>query len=241
MKKLMILTVLLLALLALTANAESKIKFGVKAGLGMANLSGDGWDVASEGIGTEIDNKFKMGFGVGVMVQIPLGEGGLLLQPEAMYVMKGAKLEFPEAEAEGFDITAKAKIDYIEVPILVKYAFPTEGNIAPSIFAGPAVAFNIGSKFESEGADADELESGDIYNQKSIDFGIMFGGGLEFKVGEKSKLAIDLRYTMGLTTAYDDVSLNEDVPDDELILTDDDGAALELKNSNIQVTVGLLF
>ena len=244
MKKVWLLVALMVALVAMSASAQSPIKFGIKAGLGMANVSGDGWDVASADL-TDIDNKYKVGFGFGVMAQIPLGESGLMLQPEAMYVMKGSKLEFVGEEAAEYDIEAKMKIDYIEIPVLIKYSFPTSGKIAPALFAGPAVAFNVSSKFETEGADAealaDEIPSGDIYNQKSIDFGIVFGGGIDFNLGERNKLVLDVRYTLGLMNAYDDVAEDEEIPDGEVEMTGLEGAGLELKNSNIQFTVGFLF
>ena len=245
MKRLWIVAVLMIAVVAMSVPANAATKFGVKAGLNMAKLSGDGWDQIEGEMEMAVDSKMRLGFGFGVVMQMPLGEGGLMLQPEAWYVMKGGKMGFPEAEAEGYDVEAEIKMDYIEVPILVKYAIPTQGKIAPCLFAGPAVAMNIGAKFETTGADAEDadLGDGDIYNKKDIDFGIVFGGGVDFALGERNKLMIDVRYTLGMAELYDDVTEDDvdDASDDDVFFTDDDGNALELKNSNIQITVGILF
>jgi hypothetical protein len=231
----------LIVLLAFSANA--KTNFGIKGGLDMAKLTGDGWDDAEQGLEAQIDDKMKMGFALGFVIELPMGTGGFSLQPEFLYVMKGGEAEFPEMAAEGYDVTMTLKQDYIEVPVLIKYTVPGEGKMAPCFFAGPYAAFNIGSKVEFEGLPAeavDDAPDGDIENAKSADFGVTFGGGLNMAVGQKGKLTFDLRYTLGLTNIFDDVA--EDEYEDNLIyFTDDNNEGLAFKNSDIRLMVGFFF
>ena len=105
--------------------------FGVKAGLNMSNWTGD--DAALD---FGVDPSSKMGFGGGVFFGYSFSEL-FGIQAEALYMMKGATYE---AEFEGTTYTADAKIDYFEVPLLLKVTIPTEGKIKPAIFAGPALS-----------------------------------------------------------------------------------------------------
>jgi hypothetical protein len=239
--RLTIFTLFAILLLAITATAQ--VNFGIKAGANMAKITGDGWDTIEAFMDTPIDDKFKFGMAFGLMAEMPLGEGGFAIQPEVLYVMKGAKAEFPEAQAAGYDITMKVKQDYVEVPVLIKYNVPTEGSISPCLFAGPVVAFNAASKIEADNVPvelADEIPDGDIENNKSVDFGITFGGGVGMVVGETGRLTFDLRYTLGLTEVFDDVGMDE-YEMDKIYMADDDGSALDFKNSDIRLMVGFFF
>lgn len=236
-----VLTMIFVAVFAFSAAAQ--VHFGVKAGANMAKLTGDGWDVAEAELETQIDNKFKMGFAFGVAAEMPLGQSGLALQPEVLYVMKGAKAEFPEMVAEGYDITMEIKQDYIEVPVLIKYNVPTQGNLTPNFFAGPVAAFNVASKMEWDNLPAElsgEVEEGDIENVASVDFGVTFGGGIGLATSSGGKFILDVRYTLGLAETFDDVAA-EDYEEGKLYFTGEDDSGMEFKNNDIRVMIGFLF
>ncbi len=210
----------LVAVPALSANAQMPIKFGIKGGLDMANLTGD--DVE--------DTDMKLGFGGGLFAQFSFENMPIVIQPEVMYVMKGAK------DSEDGDY--KIKLDYIEIPVLVKYNIPMEGNMTPCIFAGPAFGINMSAKVD------DGDDSYDIYNKKSMDIGLAFGAGLDMAMGQ-GKLTFDVRYTLGLTKVLDDVEQDESVPVDEVAFVGDlDGttySAPDVKNANISFFIGYMF
>ncbi len=233
--------ILFVLLLAMAVTASAQIKFGLKAGVNLADMSGDGWDVLATLEDVTIDHKFSLGFGGGFFAQIPIGQSGLLLQPEALFVMKGSKVE-----TSGTVVTEKAKLNYIEVPVLVKYSIPMQGKVSPNLFAGPYAAFNVGAKLTFDNVPADETEDWvdmDIDNIKPIDFGITFGGGLDYAIGPKGKLTFDIRYTMGLVDAFDDVTEAEDdaLAADKVNMVDDAYKGLKLKNSDIRFMVGYAF
>jgi hypothetical protein len=229
---------LVVLLLAVTASAESQIKFGIKAGAVMANMSGDGWDTVEEMISGSIEKKSLMGMAGGLFVEYPLGTSGVSLQPEFLYVMKGAK---GETTVGDITFTRKLKNDYIEVPVLVKYNFTSAGKASPFMFVGPVAAFNIASKIQDKNPPDDpDFGDFDVDNAKSLDFGLTIGGGLGLAIGQSGKLTFDLRYTIGLGDVFEDGDVTVD-DSGKINLVDAEGKALDFKNSDFRLMVGFQF
>lgn len=205
-----VLAVLGVAMLAGTAAAQTGlVGKGFKAGLAMSTFTGD-------------DNKMddlspdsRMGLGFGGFLTFGLGPN-FALQPEVLYMMKGAKYE------EG-DAKLTYKLNYLDIPVLFKYRFPTAGNTRPNLFAGPVLGFKMSADATYE-EDGDE-ETEDVSDMlKSTDFGLTIGGGLDFAMASTT-ITFDVRYTMGMS----------DIPDDP------DADDVSLKNAGWLVTVGLGF
>jgi hypothetical protein len=175
------LAVLLLTASASTASAQG---FGVTAGVNMADISGDDID------GSDVDS--RTGFVGGVFYEFKAGSS-LSIVPEVLYSMKGGKNAL-----FGDDVTWAN--DFIQVPVLVKYAFGTSST-KPFIFAGPAIAFNINCKFSDPDVDVscDDLFGSDFVS--STDFSGILGAGVQWNA-----LDINLRYDMGFTDVLEDVS-----------------------------------
>lgn len=175
------------AVVALAAGAgtaradEPRVELGIRAGLNLASVHGD--DVSIEGVSPENRVALSGGLFAGIRVA-----PSVLVQPEVLYTQKGARYEVAGEEAV-------IKLDYVEVPVLLKGRFGS-GSARPSIFAGPAVAFKVSGKTEFQG------EEEDAEDVKSTDFGIVFGAGLDLVVGSGA-FTIDARYTLGLTTFVD--------------------------------------
>ncbi len=187
MKKLAIILVLLLA----TSAFAQGLSFGVKGGVNYATLSGD--DVE--------DAEWKLGFAAGAVAAFDVMDM-LVIQPEVLYSMKGA-----ESEGESFDLT------YIDIPVLLKYAIPMEGMVAPNLFVGPLLGILLSADAAGE----------DVKDQlKSMDYGVVFGAGVDFDLGT-GKVTIDARYNLGLASI------------------DDSGADWDIKNSGMSAYVGYLF
>jgi hypothetical protein len=165
----------------------AQMQAGLKAGLNIANLSGD--DV--EG------SDSKTGFAGGAFFTYQLSSM-FAIQPEVYYSMKGAtdKMDF-----NGATVDLTYTLDYIEIPVLFKLLIPLQGsNIKPSIFAGPSLGINTTAKIKAEYQGESEEE--DIEDVKSTDFGLQFGGGIGFPIG-KGELGVDIRYILGLSTIDD--------------------------------------
>ncbi len=202
MKRVLLTTTILLLVLAFTVFAaepapeggKGLIGYGLKAGLQLANLSGSGVDSI---FGAGVSKSMKIGFGGGAFLTYGFSPM-FAIQPEIMYVMKGAK--FSEGGA-----TAKVKTDYLQVPVLLKLSPQTQGKIKPYFFAGPFVGILLSAK-ATDGGSVDIKD-----NLKSTEFGVSFGAGVGFPM-TKGAITVDGRYDLGLSK----VAKSDKVSDDNI-------------------------
>ena len=172
--------VVFFAICGTTLQAQTKRTSGFKGGLSFANWYGS--DVS----GTDS----KIGLAAGTFYNVQPSDK-ISIQTELLYVVKGFK-------AEDLGIEVKTKLEYIEFPFLIKWMFPTDGNVKPNLFLGAAPAINISAKTEiAIGNSKVEVDIKDFI--KGFDFGLVFGGGFDFAVSN-SFITIDVRYTLGLTS-----------------------------------------
>ncbi len=199
MRKTLCLVLMLVAIVLFWASPlwAENMMFGVKGGLGLANLSG----------GDVYNNSIKYGGTGGVFMRYTLSDI-LAVQPEALFAMKGAKYE-----AEG--LKSQEKVNYIEVPVLVRATMPNESKVKPSVFLGPAIGILLSNKITN----GEEIDIKD--DTKSIDIGVVAGAGVEY-VLENGCVLLDARYEMGLS------SIMKKVGDEQR----------EVKNSVISIMVG---
>jgi len=174
-------TTVMFGLVILTIGAQAAMcggaSVGLSAGLNIATINESDYDYDS-----------RLGGYFGGFVEQPITPI-FSIQPELMFTMKGAKT----AESD-MDITFK--LNYWEIPVLLRANIPTDVGIDPFLVAGPSIAFNVTSKMES---DSEEEVIPDI---KGTDFGLIFGGGVGFPVGDYV-MSVVARYEMGLTS-FDD-------------------------------------
>jgi len=173
-------TLSIIAVLAFGFTNAQETKFGVKAGLNIANLGGDMEDAKS-----------LVGFHVGGFAEFKLSEK-FAIQPELLYSAQGAKGEYSE---EGESIELTQNLGYLNIPVMAKF-YVAEGF---SLEAGPQIGFllNAKEKGEYEGVSL-EVDNKDEF--KSIDFGVNFGAGYDFT----ENLSAGLRYNLGLSNVYED-------------------------------------
>ncbi len=168
--------------------------------------------------------KTRTGFNVGGVLSIQ-SSGPFALRLGAAYTKKGADLETGVP-----DVTGGIELTYVEVPVLATIIFPTgpASKVAPLIFAGPVIGIETGCKVKAEGLGVSASVDGDAGGTediptKSVDVGVMFGGGLQFDTGPAS-IVLEVAYTLGLVNI-----------DDTPMTTD------EIKNRNLSFSVGLMF
>jgi opacity protein-like surface antigen len=131
------------------ANAQ-EVKFGVKAGLNLADWSGDNAD--------GIDS--RVAFHVGGLAEIKLSDK-FALQPELLYSSQGGK-------ADG----GTYNVDYINIPVMAKFYVVDKFSIE----AGPQVGFLVSAKAKPDSGDDVDIKD----ELKSTDFGANFGLGYNF-------------------------------------------------------------
>jgi hypothetical protein len=199
------LCIAVIALLGFGTLTAQGVRFGVKTGI---NLSKVKVDV----IGNS-DTRF--GFNLGVFTEIDLSDK-FILQPELLLSTQGGEFETSE---DGNREAATLKINYLNIPLMVKYA--VSDKIALEF--GPQVGFLLSAKRESEitsnGTTVSEnVDINEFY--KSIDYGLNFG--TSFNVVENIMIAA--RYNIGLSNIFEA-----------------EGDDIEVKNRVFSVSVGYRF
>ena len=196
-------TVAFLAILVAPGIAQTKLTLGFKGGLNIANISHEHID----------DTDYRTGVGFGAYLSFDISPT-VSIQPELLYMQKGGKAKDIPAifEVEGYllpqegSIDIEAKVNYLEIPVLVKFMVPTQSATQPFFFGGPALAIKLSAENEIDwrvvGLSGSEAEDADD-DMKSTDFGFVRGGGVDFPVGQ-GFLGIEGRYTYGLVTVDSD-------------------------------------
>lgn len=134
MKKILM---LLFAAVALSLPSQAQVKFGLKGGLNLTNLS------LSESIGNNL--KSKEGFHIGPTVKIGLPVPGLSVDASALYDQRSAKVSVTNGVG-GAEVESTLKSQSLQVPINIRYAVGL-GSVANLFaFAGPQFGFNLGDK-----------------------------------------------------------------------------------------------
>jgi len=183
------LAALALGALAVSAQAQEKT-VGLVAGVGLSTMTGND---LSDG------TKTRVGFTGGIFVDIPVGGGNVAIEPEVLYSSKGAKYdnEF---------YTGSYVFDYIEVPVLFKWSQQPSGD-GFSLFAGPAVNFNISCKDKGHDntfdEDYDEDCSAYDASPNTVISGVV-GAGYS-----KGRAGIEVRYDFDLGDALKDDTSDE--------------------------------
>lgn len=177
-----------LLLLSAPAAAQVSVHVGAKAGAPFSTLSQD----------PDRDAQSLVGFALGGFARFAF-PAGFSVQPELLFVRKGAKYEFTE---DGTAFEEKVKLDYLEVPVLLRYDLARPGGgIAPYFFAGPSVGIEVACNLSAEAEGTDFEEACDEipgFGTESIDVGATGGAGVGFPAGPGT-LFVEARYTFGLT------------------------------------------
>jgi len=191
MKRFMIMVLAALCVAALLPQTLSA-GFGIKGGYSLSNFT-------TAPVGGIFSN---MPSPVGGIF-FSLGLGPLAIQPEVLYVRMGGKIEILEDSLE-------ERLDYIQVPVLLKLNVIPAGPIRPFIYAGGYGAYLLKAREVTliGGVVTDELNVTEIYQR--YDYGVVGGAGLKFKLPGIS-ISIEGRYNYGLKNILTDPSAGEAV------------------------------
>jgi len=185
---------------------------GAEGGVTISNFVGDDANDAKNRTG---------GYG-GLTFILQPNKSAVGFQTGALYVQKGAKLD-----DDG--VAGSLKIDYLEVPVLLRVGVPLSAGFAPTLLVGGSLAWRVRCRVEVSGgginASADCNDSDDFgadLGVKRFDGGL--SGGVEFPItmGGRYIFVPSVRYTRGLTK-----------------ISDIDGT--DVKNSSIQIGLGIRF
>ena len=144
------------------------------------------------------------------------------IAPEVVFAAQGAKRDGVEliSPTEYFDVVYADNLNYINVPVMLKF------YVCPSLSIdfGPQLGINVYHKCTVKGKDGhkDYKKTYDT-DAQSVDFGI--GLGLTYNITKD--VFVQGRYTMGLTDAYEKF-LGATYP-------------INSKNGNAQIAIGYRF
>ncbi len=155
MKKLFLVAIAVIGF-SVSSHAQD-IKFGFKGGVNFSKYTGNDSLKDLDG---------RTGYHIGAVAQVSLLET-IALQPEILYSAQGIK---------------DVDIDYVNVPVLLKYKFAK----VLSIEAGPQFGFVVN-------------EGNDLVDPEGFDFSGAVGAGVEF-----GSFFGQLRYNIGFSEIYKD-------------------------------------
>lgn len=127
--------IIAVACIAFAMPAQAQVKFGLKGGVNLNSISGDG------GVDNALSN--QTGFFVGPTVKFTVPLVGLSLDASALFDQRSAEYK---AEDGGKFYTETIKSQTVQVPINVRYGVGLSSLINVFAFAGPQFGFNVGDK-----------------------------------------------------------------------------------------------
>jgi hypothetical protein len=164
---------MLIAVVMSTAPAWAQVGGGIKVGVNLASISGfnDADNSTTQRTGLVAGGFLTVGL-------LPM----IALQPEVLFSMQGSKLHF---SASGISTDATAKLDYIQVPVLLRIG--NSGKAGASLYGvvGPTFGVLMGAN-----QDGQDIKS----ELKNTDTGVVVGAGVSL-----SRFLAEARYTYGLT------------------------------------------
>lgn len=195
-----------LAMILFTGQVSAQ-SFGIRGGVNISKNTNDN-------AYPESDIKSINGLSAAVYVDIPLVKI-LSIQPEFNFIQKGSSTTATVLGVEGI---YKTRLNYVELPILLKARLGSSEGVHAYLALGPNFGYAISgttsveiagnkvtNKYEFDNDDND----GDGYKDNRLDATLTVGGGFAIPVGMGS-LIIDARYHID---ANDAASFRDGKPD----------------------------
>ncbi len=159
-------------------NAKSQsLAFGIEGGINIANISATPTATTNTRTGIIIGGILDIGFTPTFGITTGL-----------RYNQKGW------SASAG---TSTVKLSYLEFPALLKVKFPLT-EIKPYVIAGPVLGINLAATEDvTVGTQTQNIDLSSV--TESIDFGLLFGAGMDFKVGPKMMIFVQPAYSLGLS------------------------------------------
>lgn len=159
MRKIFTAAIVAATMLFATSSAQAQVKFGLKGGLNVTNMS----------LNSEVfDADNQTGFFIGPTVKFTLPIVGLGIDASALYDQRDAKIT---VEDNGASVESKIKNQSINIPINLRYGVGLGSTASVYLFAGPQFGFNVGDKNQSIFKDMGE------WRLKSSTFSVNVGLG----------------------------------------------------------------
>jgi hypothetical protein len=137
----------------------------------------------------------------GVSFNVPAGSTWSL-QPEALFISKGGKVGAATSTAG----TREIRLDYLEIPVLVRRNFLNLSALVPHVYAGPTVGFNVNCSVDIETTGVPETSSDcdrNDFKPKTLDWGAAVGAGVDLSAGGFG-VTVGARYGIGVANILEE-------------------------------------
>lgn len=201
-----------LALLLVTNLVMAQgIEIGAKGSLYFSNISK--FKLAETVLG---DSKILTAGGGGIFAEIPIGEG-FSVRPEVGFARRGSKITNLNignlVNVDGFwgallnnSVEPRIRLDYIDVPVVLKYKFAPSDYGNAYVFGGPNFGFLVEHKILAEVLGA-EIDVPVDFGFKTFEMGAKVGAGYEFPFTGKVKGFIEANYLRGFSNIVEDYGI----------------------------------
>ena len=200
MKKFTFLFLFLSFLFPGLVNAQTGVRFGLKAGYSMATQYG----ITPADNTFMVDTHSRNGFSGGVFAYFPITES-VGIQQEFLYTMKGSRQNVTITTPVNINTVSEYDLNYFEMPILIKYKFVNIKNFGIYGSTGIALSllmngeYRITSTINMGGPPTIVKESGNMKGLDTFDYSFVYGAGTDFKLLNKD-FFVEYRMTVGWNT-----------------------------------------
>lgn len=215
------------------------ISFGIKAGLSLSQHSG----IEERDAEYEVSSQWRTGMAVGVFLYLPV-TSRFGLQQEVLYVRKGSRqdigleiLDVPTVLHVTYDM------DYIEIPVLLRFAWFQWNHNAVYSMAGTALSFKVDDRYTLTGEVDDGNErvplsaDSDMSEVEMFDYSFVYGLGVDFSlIG--AHFLVEYRFTIGWNSLAMPTYAYVPLGDEEILIVNE---PVSLKNQNHLLVIGLSF
>ena len=175
-------------LLTLTLAAPLSAQYGIRGGLSLSEISGDGFG----------DGGSRSGFTIGAY-HTKWYSDNFGIETSAAFTQKGAT-------AEESGVAVRAKIDYLDTGMFFVFrTAPSDGKATPLFYFGPTFASRLGCDVEGSiggvtvSMNCDDPDLADAFVITRTDYGILGGIGLVFGVSPGANFRLDAMVNLGLS------------------------------------------
>ena len=200
MKKFTCLLLFLTFLFPGSVNAQTGVRFGLKAGYSLATQYG----ITPADNTYMVDSHGRNGFAGGVFAYFPITES-VGIQQEFLYAMKGSRQNVTITTPININTVSEYDLNYFEMPIVIKYKFVNIKNFGIYGSTGIALSllmnggYDITTTINVGGPPTIVEESGDMKGLDTFDYSFVFGLGTDFKLLNKD-FFFEYRMTVGWNT-----------------------------------------
>jgi hypothetical protein len=204
-----------------TTYAQQRFSVGPRVGLNLSTLRGE-----------VTGYKLTPGLTAGAFVMYSsLNHFGI--SADVLYSQRGGK--FSGTDNGIIPTEFKQRINYLEIPIALRYFLTRSGSFRPNVFFGPSLAIPLSAQRVNQ--KYNNVSQPNVDNSstfKNLDLGLLAGFQLNFPgFGERQRFLIDARYTFGLA----DIT----VPYTPATVVPGANGTQNIYNSTISVTLGYGF